>query len=83
MRITEAQPQGFTTEIAKTKKVRRPMYVWTATWVVVVEDKPTELIQLLSAVDLRQSRVKAEKFQKDRQFDGELVGLVRSKDVVI
>lgn len=54
-------------------------YVWDATW----QNGEESRLQLFSAADLRRARVKAEKFQEEQQFDGELVSLVRRKDIVL
>lgn len=60
--------------------MKTQQWVWDATW------KNGELdpkVQLFSAADLRRARIKAEKFQKEEQFDGELISLVRRSDIVL
>ena len=62
------------------KSTRQRQYVWEATWKHSEQDAR---VQLVSAPDLRRARLKAEKHQEEKQFDGELVSLVRREDIIL
>ena len=73
------------------KSTRQKQYVWEAWWSWLGEPQPQSRrrndqevrVVLFSAPDIRRARVKAEAHQKERRFDGDLVGIVRSEDIIL